>query len=343
MSLYSLKQAGGRAMQPWSQRMSVVPSGNSLAQLYSMYNGRPETNITGALTLPSLLDGPIQVYAFGDTTLNGATITLNNRCRGAILLFKSLTCVTAASTIHMQGKGAMEAGAWPLYDLTFPVSVDLQSSALSFRQISAMIRENGWFPGDPVLWSDLKSLVTATINPGATILQATSCGSGGGPVIIKADSSAGGSVGAAATKGTGGGAGGGWYGYDGSGGWISAGGRGEKGKPWRGGIGGRAGGYGGVGDGGSPSAVPTATPPGIVIVGVLGNVVCGPGLIIQANADNNAANTRDGGQGGGLAKLIYGGTLTGTPTIQANGATPSGGSAGGAGTADSSTFAALAL
>ncbi|MGE4539197.1 MAG: hypothetical protein AB7D37_19180 [Desulfovibrio sp.] len=325
----------------WTRRMPVAPAGDGLRTLYGMYDVRPETEITGTLTLPTEQNGPMKVFAFGDVTLDGAAIVPAYACRTLILLFKSLTVAGAASTISMAGKGAIESASWPVYDLSFPQSVDLASEAMTYREIQRQIRANGFFPGDPVLWREWRSLVAADITPGTAIITAAGCGAAGSRPHAR-DNDIGSYPGGTGAKGPGGGASGSaTHGYM----TDSWGGLGEKGFPWRGGFGGQSAGAGAAGLSAQALKATTSDPTlllghpgGVLIVGVLGDVVVGPGLTITASADATGLVGGYGGPGGGRAALYYGGALTGTPTLAAAGV-----SNGGAGYCDVATFAAMGL
>jgi hypothetical protein len=342
MSLYSIKQTWGGSIQPWLQNISVGQSGNNLAVLKELYDKRAETSLTGTVTLASTLNGPMQVYRFGDVTLNGATVTVQNKCRGAFLIFDSLTVTGSASAIHMNGKGATDVD-WEDYDLSVPQVLSLSSDKISLAATLKMIRANGWFVGDPQLWRDLSGLVTGAITPGQLIVDKLQLGAGGtgflgagitGPNYVRV-----GTNGGAGAKGPGGGSSPCMSTNDNY--TILTAQSGENGRSWRGGFGGDV----WTNTFKSGRDLRNTEPGGLVIVAVLGALAVGPGLTISANGVNNAV--RGGGPGAGRAMLLTGGAVTGTPTIQANGggspACYSYSTNGGAGATTQSTLSAWGL
>jgi hypothetical protein len=342
MSLYSLKQAGGGAIQAWAQAIPVGQPGGNLAVLKELYDKRTETSFAGTVALASALNGPIQVHRFGDVALNGATVTVQNKCRGALLIFDSLTVTGSASSIHMNGKGAVDVD-WEDYDLSIPQVLSLSSDKASLAAILKMIRSNGWFVGDPQLWKDLSGLSTGAITPGQLIVDKTQLGAGGlgvlgvgntGPNYVRM-----GNNGGAGAKGPGGGSSPCMSTNDNY--TILTAQSGEGGRSWRGGFGGDV--WSNTFKSGRD--LRNSEPGGLLIVAVLGALTVGPGLTISANGVNNAV--RGGGPGAGRVLLLTGGAVTGTPTLQANGGAgvPIYGynTNGGAGATTQSTLAAWGL
>ncbi|GFK95437.1 hypothetical protein NNJEOMEG_03300 [Fundidesulfovibrio magnetotacticus] len=315
-------------------------------QLFRLYPSRGNQTLTGTVTLPSTLNGPIQVTPFDTLTLNGATVTVENPCRGHILYCKNLIVTGAAAIIHMNGKGCTGID-WENYDLDIPAAIALASLTSNARTLLQRFLRAGWYLGDPQLWKDHAGVVQAVLTAGANkIIDKTLLGAGGYFAALSGWYSGcmGGAAGAAGTGGPGGGGAGSAYcGIN----YVQWGGIGGKGRPWRGGFGGQ-GGPSCQSQGLSGDQNRQGSPGGVLVVVVENDVTVGPGLTIAANALPVTGGTNEtGGCGGGRAKLLYGGALTGTPTITANGAAGQSGNcspaAGGAGKADSSTFTAWGL
>ncbi|KAF0235361.1 MAG: hypothetical protein FD177_115 [Desulfovibrionaceae bacterium] len=155
MSLYSLKKAGGGAVQPWSQVITLAQAGKGCDGLFNLYDSLGDKTLTGANTIPTLLDGPEKVVRYGALTLgDGATttsLTVSNRCKGLTVLCDSLT-VKANATLHMTGKGARVDRAddpfFPFIDYKIPFKVSLDSSRMSLVQALAVIKSMGLAPWD---------------------------------------------------------------------------------------------------------------------------------------------------------------------------------------------------
>ena len=313
MSLYALKDGGaaGGSLQPWSSVLTLSEAGDNLALLAALYDKRPETSITTALTLATVLDGPIQVHRFGDVTLNGATLTALNPCRGLFLIFDSLTVTGTASTVHMNGKGCQE-GDIAASNLSIPASLSLSSQVISYNALLRMIRATGYYIGDPGFWASQAAIVQGTLTHGASlIVDSSQCGAGGAP-----------GAGGAGARGTGGGGQGNCNG-------------GDDGLWWRGG-------FGGVGGPGTAKSTPnllTSYPGAPCIVIVLGALTATAALNVQSNGLTSTGYYQ-GGAGGGVAAVLYG-SKTGTVNVTADGGAASGTAlAGGAGYTVQSTLAA---
>ncbi|GFK94406.1 hypothetical protein NNJEOMEG_02251 [Fundidesulfovibrio magnetotacticus] len=347
MSLYAFKGGGadGGALQPWSQVLTLSQAGDGLAKLAALYNKRTETSVTGTLQLPSELDGPMHVAVWDkDVTLNGATITVLNKCRGLFCLFLGNVTVTgSASKIHMDGMASVNKD-WENYDISIPKALSLSSDMVSQAAIMNMVREKNYFVGDPQLWKDLSPTVFGSITPGTNLivdktqLGAAGAGTyaGGGPGFYQ-----GGGPGAGANGPGGGCTGSFWQSINNP--YALA--DGEKARSWRGGFSGH---YLSGGGSWSHDYTRQGSPSGIVIVAVAGTLTVGPGFTVSANTPQRATLPGVwgfGGIGGGRAKLLTGGTVTGSPTVQANGGLGYNQNAtstlpGGAGKADTSTFIA---
>lgn len=312
MNLYSPRGQAARGLVPWSHVLTLSQAGDNLAKLAALYNKRPETSISGALSIPTLMDGPVQMAVWDkDVTLNGATITASNKCRGLFCVFTgNLTVTGSASKIHMDGMGSTGVD-WAAKSLGIPSTLEMSSSSMTQDAVLALIRSSGRYVGDPQFWADLSPLVTGTLSyDTGLIADPALCGAAGAV----------GGAGGAGSRGTGGGSGGSTT-------------RGSAGVWWRGGF--------GAGSNQSGGDYRVGSPAGIVVVAVLGALTVGPGFTVSANG----AVATNGGAGGGRSLLLTGGTVTGSPTVQANGAASGGtaSAAGGVGTATASTLAAWGL
>ncbi|GFK96004.1 hypothetical protein NNJEOMEG_03878 [Fundidesulfovibrio magnetotacticus] len=321
MSLYSLKTgAAGAPVQSWSASLGVSSAGDKLAKLAALYDKRPETTLSGAFAVPAIENGPVAVARFGDLTLNGATITTDKRCNGLFLLCDSLTVTGAASVIHMDHTRANRAFDPADADCSIPASLVLSSRFLPLAGLLAMIRQKNIFVGDPQFWLEMAPLVTCTITPGPYLSRNSLCGAAQNNYA---------NVGNAGTGGPGG-AGGSRIGW------------GERGRWCRGGYGND---YYGTAYHNPETLLAMSNPGGFVVVAVIGNVTVGPGLTIHADG-GPTSGVDCSGAGGGLARLLHGGTLTGSPTVRAAAGAGGGGTygvAGGAGFAGASGFTAFGL
>ncbi len=360
----SVATSSGWSGTQWSSPIDIAPAGKNAAGLFDLYPSLGDTTISVATNVPTTQDGPIQVARYGALTLN-ALLSVTNRCRGLILLCDSLT-IGAAGGISMTGKGAKGHAGWTIADLTIPSSVALSAKYGSFRKAKKAISDAGWFVGDPNLWAfppaDLVALgVSGAITAGAVaLITASGCGArtlGG----YYASSSDVGTTGAAGSNAPGGGGTGGYY----NGGSAVQTGPGRAGYPWGGGSGGDGSSTTGIfdnlagdfcGQGGKGSGYGAGNPAGngsvsgvggVLVIVCRGNAAIASGGIIQADGMPSVAGsyTSGGASGGGRACLIYGGTLSNAGTIRANGGAYAAGSyhggAGGAGTADTKTFAQM--
>lgn len=239
MSLYSLKKGGGVAVQPIS--FDWLP-GASMANLFNLYPSRGDFTSTGPITIPTVQDGPLQVVRFGALNLNHV-LTTSNRNRGLVLLCDSFTG-SATGGITMTAKGAAGQSWWPWYNLTVPQKIAIASHYMSQREIMQHFADNGYFIGDPVIWTQAMMMgwvglpgVTGTLTEGVKILDAGKCGAekAGGSTSGVQYNAIHGTNGNVGIQGTGSG---------GSGGAINIGvshpmvaGNGKRGCPWGGGPG----------------------------------------------------------------------------------------------------------
>lgn len=155
MSLYSLKQGAGGAVQPWSQVITLAEAGHGCDGLFGLYDSLGDKTLVGAHTIATLLDGPEKVVRYGALTLgDGATatsLTASQRCKGLTILCDSLT-VKANATLHMTGKGPRiitnDDPFFPFIDYKIPFKISLDSSRMSLAQALAVIKSLGLAPWD---------------------------------------------------------------------------------------------------------------------------------------------------------------------------------------------------
>ncbi len=349
----------------WTMQLDVAPAGSLAAGLFNLYPSRGDTTISGATNIATIQDGPIQVVRYGALTVN-ALLSVTNRCRGLIVLCDSLN-IGAAGSISMTGRGAKGHAGWIVDDLTIPASVLLTGRYASPQSVLDVIAQNGWFVGDPNLWAfppaDLAALgVKATITAGTVALvTAAGCGTAAYGVAVAQDGN--GTTGNAGSNAPGGGGTGGRY----NGGSLSYVACSSAGYPWGGGAG-SAGGSGGsvsptsagadyCGKGGAGAGAGAGNPAGDgsasgvggdLFIICRGNATIASGGIIQADGMPSLSfsyGVSGGGSGAGRACAICGGTLSNAGTIRANGGAYAAGTyhggAGGAGAADTKTFAQM--
>ena len=348
------------AKQPW---VAVWTPGVNLVNFYNLYDSKGDVTISVATSIPTTLDGPIQVARYGALTINAA-LTASQRCRGLIILSDARS-TGAAGSVSMTARGAAGAKNWALdKDIFVPQSITFTGRNTSYADFLKWIRQTGYCIFDPTLYAcpppgmgDV-TCDWATWTPyGSTIISVAGCGTGAAP---GANTYMNGTPGGAGSNAPGGGGGG--CGENGqSGGW------GGQGRPWGGGPGGGGGparsadaygGFGGLGDwGGGGAGNPPGNGAGVGTGGILlelcrGNASFTAGHSITANGTNGGSGTcGGGGSAGGVAGFFFGGSLTGTPNLSAAGG-PAGsgvnvdgryksGSAGGAGSTQSKSFATM--
>lgn len=350
---------------PWMQ--SWVP-GPSLANLFALYPSRGNATIATATSIPSTLDGPIQVVRYGALTVNAA-LTVTNRCRGLVILADSLT-MGAAGSISMTARGAAGNSAWANQDIGIPTSLALSGKTFSQRAFWDWLATTGYCIWDPSLFAcpppgmgDVQADWSSWPSKMAAIVSAAGCGATKDAVSIT------GGVGSPGNAGTLGGTGGGA-----NGGANLSGGQSlpnTRGLVWGGGVGNNGyyaytalgpdmwGGRGGRaitasttgGGAGNPSGndVPTSNGTGgVLIVIVRGNVSLAAGHVFESNGmpGENGSQVGGGGSAGGSSSLYYGGVLTGTPNMLAKGGLGGiggtyNGSPGGTGSTQCKPFSAM--
>ena len=348
------------AKQPWT---AVWTPGVNLANFFNLYDSRGDVTISVATSIPTTLDGPIQVVRYGTLTVNAA-LTASQRCRGLIILSDARS-TGAAGSISMTARGAAGSSKWAVdKDIFVPQAITFSGKNTSYADFLKWIRTTGYCIFDPSMYAcpppgmgDV-TCDWATWTPyGSTIISAAGCGGGSSPGSNTYMNSNPGGTGSNAPGGGGNGCG-----ENGcTGGW------GGPGRPWGGGCGGGGGlarnadAYGGAGGladwGGGGAGNPPGPNAAVGSGGVLlefcrGNASFTAGHSITANGSNGGSSTcGGGGSGAGVAGLFYGGTVTGTLNMTATGgAAGSGayldgryksGSAGGAGSTQSKSFATM--
>lgn len=341
----ALSQMAARAWpNAWTRTLSLP----TIAALRALYASRGDETVSGAFEVESTEDGPIQVAVWDTLTMAaGASITASARPRGLFVICKHLVTQGAAS-IHMDGKGPFGC-SYPDYDLTFPTALALSSRHVRHDALMAMIRETGWFLGDPILWQyELAGLVSATLTPGAhKIVDKTALGAAG--TLAQGAGNCGtyywrkGGPGGAGAGGPGGGSAGLHTVNDNSTPIYCA--PGARGNSWGGGPPGNGSNNTGVLVSGDDCAA--ALPGGVLVVCVTDSVSLGGALVCSADAqqvDLDANGMRLGGAGGGRVMFLAPAAVTSNLTLRANGSTTTvvtGGCSqlsGGAGLADQSTL-----
>ncbi len=339
------------AKQPWT---AVWTPGVNLVNFYNLYDSRGDVTISVATSIPTTLDGPIQVVRYGALTVN-APMTAAQRCRGFMPLCDSLS-VGAAGSISMTARGAAGAANWAVdKDIFVPQAITFTGKHTSYADFLAWIRKTGYCIFDPSMYAspppgmgDVTCDWATWVPYGSTIISTAGCGAGASPVGNST-----GNTGGTGTGGPGGG-GGGPAPY-----MWGAGSPGAPGRVWGGGQGsgggsntlmdiwGRQGGSancggGGAGNPGGPSGgaaggtAGASGTGGVVIIICRGSVTLTAGHSFSSNGSAGGAGYggRDvpacggGGSGGGFIGLYYGATLTGTVSYAANGG--AGGTASGA-------------
>lgn len=224
MSLYSHKQNGTGAVQPWSQAVTLAEAGKGCDGLFGLYDSLGDKTLVGANTIATLQDGPEKVVRYGALTLgDGVTVTsltAANRCKGLTILCDSLT-VKANATLHMTGKGARVLTSddpfFPFVDFRIPFKIVMDSCRMSLAQAFAVIREQGLAPWDGGTFQHLVAAMFGfnlgiSAPGGTTLMLLGGCGAGKDGVYISASQAVAGAVGSAgSTGGMGGGGQGGVY------------------------------------------------------------------------------------------------------------------------------------
>ncbi len=365
MSLF-LQKPTAKENQQWS--FTWTP-GAALANFFALYNfdshadANGDFTTTGATSIATTLDGPIQVARFRGLTVNHA-LTPSQRCRGLMPIADTLA-VGAAGAISMTGMGAAGSSKWAYNrDIFVPQSITFTGKNTSWAQFLAWIRQTGYCIFDPNMYANpLPGMGDvqcdwATWTPyGTTIIPVSGCGA---HVMSPASVGIAGTSGGTGSGGCGGlnpisttGAGRPWGGGGGS---AGANGSGQASPDDWGGVGGTAyasgmaggaGNPGGAGGGGGATAGTSGTG-GILLVlaRVSATLTGGHGFYANGSTGGNGSGQcGGGGSGGGSANLLCIATPTGTPNLTATGGAggtgTSAGYAGGAGSTRSTTFAAM--
>lgn len=350
---------GAAPSKAWQYAIPLGP------KIFDFYQSQGDVTVSAATTIPTVLDGPIQVARYGTLTINAA-LTAANRCRGLLIACDNLV-LGAAAHIHMDGKGAAGSPKWAIQDITIPSKITLAAKATAYADLLAYIRSTGYAIFDPTLWAcppagmgDVIADYADWPSLGSAIVSAAGCAgmtvraTGGSRDYGSGTAAYGASGGAGSSAPGGGGGGGGSVPTAASqNALITVGTTGSRSFPWGGGIRGAMGqtqqGGGSAscfassmssGDGDPYSTISTCRPGGVLMILIRGNVTAASGHIISANATTDGGAY--GGHGGGRVFFAYGGTLTGTLNMTATGA--SGYSYcgnGGAGAMTATTFSAM--
>lgn len=354
------------AKQPWT---AVWTPGVNLVNFYNLYDSKGDVTISVATSIPTTLDGPIQVVRYGALTVN-APMTAAQRCRGFMPICDALN-VGAAGSISMTARGAAGTKNWAVdKDIFVPQSITFTGKNTSYADFLKWIRTTGYCIFDPSLYAcpppgmgDVQCDWATWTPYGSTIISAAGCGA-----AQPARGGLGGSgtyyVGNTGNAGSGGGTGGGGQGsylYSGGGAGMHFG-RSGPGRPWGGGVGAcgcyentpptvDADIYGGIGGhayspgAGNPAGNGTASGTGgVLIVICRGNATINTGgsLVAGGVSCPYVSLYNGGSSGGGSVALFFLGTLSNSGTISApGGAAVNYGGAGGLGSTQSKSFATM--
>lgn len=352
-------RAGTQSGESTAWTYTWTPGAN-LANFFALYDYHPladangDFTSTGAFSIATTLDGPIQVAKFRNLVANHAG-TASQRCRGIMPIADSLS-MGAGGSISMTGMGAKGASNWAVgRDIFVPQSITFTGKNTSLKQFLDWIRSTGYCIFDPTMYAcpppgmgDV-TCDWATWTPyGAALISAAGCGQ----AVAAGGQGAAGLTGNAGTNAPGGGGSGGaaagnnaamssapgntWGGGCGSGGAaitysplpdISA----DK----YGGRGGLPHGTGTAGAGNPAGDGSVSGTGGILLAIIRGAVTLAAGHAFSANgvqAPPATGGPAGGGSGGGKCGIYYGGALTGTFNQTASGgASRTGAAAGGAG------------
>ncbi|MBI4804731.1 MAG: hypothetical protein HY795_05815 [Desulfovibrio sp.] len=229
-------------VQPWSQTITLFPGSQNVSNFFSLYTSQGDVTLTGANTIPTLLDGPEKVVRYGNLTLGDGTtptsLNASNRCKGLTIICDSLT-VKANASLNMTARGARvltnDDPFFPFVDFRIPSQITLVSNQVTPTKALSVIRDLGLALWDQGTWQALVSGIFG-FNLGITqagtvsLLQVAGCGAGGSP-----NSMGTGVIGVAGTNGGMGGGGTGGSNTIGGGSYYSA--RGGYGSPYSGGSG----------------------------------------------------------------------------------------------------------
>lgn len=302
---------------PWNQgRVDPDPvawtwtwtPGNNLENFFALYDyhaladASGDFTATGATSIATTLDGPIQVAKFRGLTVNHA-LTASQRCRGLMPIADTLS-MGASGSISMAGMGAAGHKGWAIgKDIFVPASITFTGKNTSLKQFLDWIRSTGYCIFDPSLYAcpppgmgDVTCDWATWVPYGGTIISAAGCGAGaaGQALNYGYTSTVVGLDGSAGTTAPGGGGSGGVGSYGSTS--AAATGKGGKATPWGGGPGSAA----------TASGTNGATGPS----GVPGDDYGGPGGSSPSGWSNGGGGAGNpGGSGAGTGSV--GGTGTG--------------------------------
>jgi len=371
-NLFGIPGAASSDANLWQVPVPLTGAGQNLTNLFNLYNSLGAFTVgAGGYSVPSTLDGPIQVLRAGALTVNGL-FTTTNRCRGLLVLCDSLN-VGAAGIISMSAKGAAGSPKWANQDILVPTNMFLSGKGTSLTAFMAWLASTGYAIFDPTMYAcpmpgqgDVQANWSAWPGNGTAIVSASGCGAGaaGSWVTVGTGGAAGSSGGTA-----GGGSGGSGYNtscfsYPGAPGRVWGGGSASGGAGFAqavlqtdlyggaGGVGTSGGGVPAGGGAGNPPGTGTGSPGtagtgGILIILVRGPVSVTSGHVISANGSPGGYGPNGGGgSGGGSVSLVAQGAVTGTLNLTATGGTGGGassgvGGAGGVGSTQVKTFSAM--
>lgn len=340
------------AKQAWAQ--DWVP-GATLANLFNLYPSKGDVTIAAATALPATEDGPGIANRFGTLTVNAALKAAAQRCRFSALLCDYLI-MGAAGSMSMTARGAAGSPKWPNQDILIPNNMRLSGKAANYRDFTAWIAANGYAIFDPTLFAcpvpgmgDVQANWMEWPGHGASIISASGCGAA---QVGSATANTAGITGNAGVLAPGSGGTAFTSSFPG----VSAPGRVWGGGPGSGCVltrtlnempdiwGGRGGQGTYSGGAGNPSGNNVDTSKGTggcLYIFVRYDVVLTAGHLFAADGMPGEDGGGGGaGSGGGRVALYYGGTMTGTPNMSAQGGlggAPSGGR-GGAGATSVNTF-----
>lgn len=288
-----------------------------------------DLNTSGNVSFTSTLDGPTVYKNFKNLTINaGHTVTVSNRCKGLVIYCLGNCIINSNLTMTSRGCIATGVNVNP-YNLNKCVRRNCSFTDYSIPAVGAA--------GGPAVHNVGYNIGSTGVNGQCGGGSSGQAQNGMGSSVY----SGAGSAGTSYSGGSGGGAcignitltGGSAVANGGAGGYgvaVNASG------PSSHGGGGGAGNPGGVGAGskggtGFPGETGTG---GLIILIVRGNLTIGSTGLISSDGSAGGGGSAvfwawGGSSGGGSITLLYGGTLSNTGTVRANGG--GGGIAGGAG------------
>lgn len=329
----------------WRQTIPLT----NIATLFALYRSAGDVTINSATSLPTTLDGPIQVVRYGSLTVD-APMTVTNRCRGLVILCDSLVMGSTGS-ISMTGKGAAGSPHWAHQDIVVPSFMNLTGRRAALRDFWSWLGKMGYAIFDPTMFAcpspmmpDVQADYSSWPGRGTAIISASGCGAQTGAVAlgtayIAFNSTYSGSAGNAGLNAPGGGGGGTASAVNSGANAWAYGGRGGPGRVWGGGD--RATGYRNVNTMGplgvdgylyGASAIGTG---GVLLVFVRYSISVTSGHSLSANGVYDSM-AYSGGTGAGKVGVFYGGSISGSLNLSATA-----GGNGGAGHAEAKTFATM--